>query len=51
MMPNKTLKSGYLYVGNPMKQARELTEAELNFLKKSASNYVKFKDEYIAELS
>jgi len=49
--PNKTLKSGYLYVGNPMKQARELTEAELNFLKKSASNYVKFKDEYIAELS
>lgn len=48
--PNKTLKSGYLYVGNPMKQARELKEAEFNFLKQSASNYVRFKDEYIAEL-
>ena len=47
--PNKTLKSGYLYMGNPMKQARKLKEAEFNFLKQSASNYVRFKDEYIAE--
>lgn len=47
--PNKVLKSGYLYVGNPMKQARKLSEAEFGFLKKSAENYVKFKDEYLAE--
>jgi len=45
--PNKTLKSGYLYLGNPMKQARALTKAELLFLKKSAENYVNFKNEYI----
>jgi len=47
--PNKTLKSGYLYVGNPMKQARPLKEAEQNFLKQSALNYVRLKDEYLAE--
>jgi len=47
--PGKVLKSGYLYVGNPMKQARPLTEAEINFLQKSADNYVRFKNEYLAE--
>ena len=30
--PNKTLKSGYLYVGNPVKQARLLKESEAKFL-------------------
>lgn len=48
--PNKVLKSGYLYVGNPMKQARKLSDEEFAFLKKSAANYVKFKNEYLAEL-
>lgn len=47
--PNKTLKSGYLYVGNPVKQARPLKEAEIQFLKQSALNYIKLKDEYLAE--
>ncbi|MGJ8679915.1 gamma carbonic anhydrase family protein [Paraglaciecola sp.] len=47
--PNKTLKSGYLYVGNPAKQARPLKEAEIQFLKQSALNYIKLKDEYLAE--
>lgn len=47
--PNKTLRSGYLYVGNPMKEARPLKEAELNFLKESALNYIVTKDEYIEE--
>jgi carbonic anhydrase/acetyltransferase-like protein (isoleucine patch superfamily) len=46
--PNKTLKSGYLYVGNPVKQARELKESEANFLKQSAINYVELKAEYLA---
>ncbi len=47
--PNKVLESGYLYVGNPMKKARELSDAEIAFLKQSAVNYVGLKDEYLAE--
>jgi len=47
--PNKTLISGYLYVGSPAKQARKLTEAEFAFLKQSAVHYVKLKDAYIEE--
>lgn len=47
--PNKTLTSGYLYVGNPVKQARPLKESETAFLKQSALNYLELKDEYLAE--
>ena len=47
--PNKVLKSGYLYLGNPMKQVRPLSQKEISFLKQSALNYVKLKNEYIAE--
>jgi len=47
--PNKTLKSGYLYKGNPAQQARPLKESEIAFLKQSALNYIKLKDEYIEE--
>lgn len=47
--PNKTLASGFLYVGSPAKPARPLTEDEFAFLKRSASHYVKLKDEYITE--
>lgn len=47
--PNKTLESGYLYVGSPAKQARKLNEEELAFLKISAENYVTTKNEYIEE--
>lgn len=49
--PNKVLESGYLYVGNPAKQARPLKESELAFLTISSQNYVKLKDEYIEEQS
>jgi carbonic anhydrase/acetyltransferase-like protein (isoleucine patch superfamily) len=45
--PNKTLESGYLYVGNPVKQARKLKESESNFLKQSAVNYVELKNDYL----
>ena len=48
--PNKTLESGYLYVGSPAKQARPLTDDEISFLKTSAANYVILKDEYLASL-
>ncbi|MEM6998217.1 MAG: gamma carbonic anhydrase family protein [Pseudomonadota bacterium] len=42
----KTLESGYLYVGSPVKRVRELNEKELEFLEYSAKNYSKLKDEH-----
>jgi carbonic anhydrase/acetyltransferase-like protein (isoleucine patch superfamily) len=48
--PHKTLISGYLYVGNPVKQVRLLKDSEQNFLSKSAINYVELKNEYLAQL-
>ena len=47
--PGKRLASGYLYVGSPCKQARALTEKERSFFKYTAANYVKLKDEYLAD--
>lgn len=47
--PGKTLESGYLYVGSPVKQARPLKDKERAYFKYSANNYVKLKDEHIAE--
>ena len=47
--PNKHLKSGYLYIGSPAKAARKLTTDEFAFLKRSASYYVKLKNEYITQ--
>lgn len=48
--PGKILQSGYLYVGSPVKQARELTDKEKAFLVKSAQNYVQNKNDYINEV-
>ncbi|HHC73918.1 MAG TPA: gamma carbonic anhydrase family protein [Thiothrix sp.] len=39
--PNKVLESGYLWLGNPVKKARPLTDKEKNFLQYSAQHYVK----------
>ncbi|KFZ36181.1 anhydrase [Shewanella mangrovi] len=47
--PGKRLESGFLYVGNPAKQARPLRESELAFLPKSSDNYVRLKNDYLAE--
>jgi carbonic anhydrase/acetyltransferase-like protein (isoleucine patch superfamily) len=44
--PNKTLESGYLYVGSPVKQARALTEGEKEYLEYSAHHYVRLKQRY-----
>lgn len=46
---NKRLESGYLYLGRPVKQIRPLNEAEIAGLQYSANNYVKWKDEYLAQ--
>ena len=47
--PGKVLESGYMYVGSPVKQARRLTEKEMNFFPYTAANYAKLKDLHIAE--
>lgn len=44
--PGKVLRSGYLYVGSPVKEQRQLTQQELDFLPESAANYVELKDDY-----
>lgn len=46
--PNKRLESGYLYLGNPVKQVRPLTEGELAYFKYSAEHYVKVMDKHKA---
>ncbi|MGB1310274.1 MAG: gamma carbonic anhydrase family protein [Leucothrix sp.] len=38
--PGKTLKSGYLYLGNPAREKRPLNDQERQFLSYSAENYV-----------
>lgn len=45
--PNKILESGFLYVGNPAKKARPLKQTEIDFLLKSADNYVSLKNDYL----
>ncbi len=48
---NKRLESGYLYLGSPVKQIRPLKDSEREGLRYSANNYVKWKDEYLAQES
>ncbi|MFZ3622092.1 gamma carbonic anhydrase family protein [Leclercia barmai] len=48
---NKQLESGFLYLGSPVKQIRPLTEAEIEGLKYSANNYVKWKNDYLDQES
>jgi len=47
--PGKTLASGFVYVGNPCKAMRALSESEKSFFTYSPANYVKLKDQYLAE--
>ncbi|ABC26964.1 Carbonic anhydrases/acetyltransferase, isoleucine patch superfamily [Hahella chejuensis KCTC 2396] len=47
--PGKRLKSGYLYVGAPAKQARPLSDKEKKFFQYTAANYVKLKDLHLQE--
>ncbi len=48
--PGKLLRSGYLYAGSPAREVRELSEKEMAYFSYSANNYVKLKDQHIAEL-
>lgn len=47
--PGKRLASGFLYVGSPVRQARALTDKERAFFTYTAGNYVKLKDQHLAE--
>lgn len=47
--PGKQLESGYLYTGSPCKKTRPLKDSERRFFLYSAQNYVKLKNEYLAE--
>lgn len=42
----KRLESGYLYMGSPVKQVRELTEEETESLQYSANHYVEVKNRH-----
>lgn len=44
--PRKRLPSRTMWVGNPARQLRELTEAEIAGLRYSAAHYVRIKDQY-----
>jgi len=43
---DRTLESGYLYIGRPAKRLRALSEEEKEYLKYSAQHYVKLKNKY-----
>ena len=47
--PGKVLESGFLYVGAPAKQARPLSEKEIEYLGFSAQHYVDLKNKHMQE--
>ena len=47
--PGKTLESGHVYAGNPAKPLRVLKDSERAFFAYTAGNYVKLKDQYLAD--
>lgn len=47
--PGKTLESGYLYLGNPVRRVRQLNEAEQANFKYSAAHYVRLKEDYLVQ--
>ena len=45
--PGKRLESGYLYIGSPVRQARPLKQAELDYLEFSSRHYVELKNRHL----
>ncbi len=45
--PNKKIPSGVLVAGVPAKIIRDLREEEIELIKESAENYVRYKNEYL----
>ena len=48
LSPGKAVGKGELWVGNPARFVRLLTEKQVEMLAYSAANYVKLKDDYLA---
>jgi carbonic anhydrase/acetyltransferase-like protein (isoleucine patch superfamily) len=46
--PGKTVGEGELWLGNPAKKVRMLSQAEIEALYYSAGHYVRLKDQYLA---
>ena len=46
--PGKTVGSGEMWLGNPARKVRMLSDAEIEALYYSAGHYVRLKDEYLA---
>lgn len=46
--PGKRLESGFVYVGNPCRQLRPVTDKEREFFTYSPAHYVELKNEYLA---
>jgi carbonic anhydrase/acetyltransferase-like protein (isoleucine patch superfamily) len=49
--PGKVVGEGELWLGNPAKKARMLSDAEIQALHYSAQHYVRLKDQYLAARS
>lgn len=49
--PNKHLEGGYLWLGQPARRARPLSEAERAKLVYSAQHYLRLKNEYLSAVS
>ncbi|GAA3913972.1 gamma carbonic anhydrase family protein [Luteimonas lutimaris] len=47
--PGRTVGEGELWVGNPARKLRTLSDAEIEGLHYSAGHYVRLKDEYLGE--
>ena len=47
--PGKRLETGFMYMGSPVKQIRPLNDKEIEYFQYAGLNYVKLKDEYLAE--
>lgn len=47
--PGKHLVSGFVYAGSPARPLRPMTDAEYQFLTYSPANYVRLKNQYLAE--
>lgn len=48
--PGKVVESGELWLGNPAKCVRKLSEKEIEQLYYSAQHYVRLKDKYLSEV-
>lgn len=49
--PGKLLRSSFLYAGSPAREVRRLSDKELAYFTYSANNYVKLKDQHVAEMT